>query len=674
MTGKIVWRSAVILVILAALSACGGGDDPPPPASFTVSATVSGLTGSGLVLRNNGGNDLAVPGNGVATFTNTLTSGANYNVTVATQPSAPSQTCNVTNGAGAVANSNVSTVAVSCIMNSPDAPVVSLSSDTKRHSLQWAPSARATFYRVYKTRSTDTDYQLISGDLVAQTLDVPVAVHLEDWAHLRYRVDACNADGCTPSAPGIPASNLPLIGYFKSQYSGAGRGMLGRDMAISADGNTVAIGSVGDDFNKDGTGAFNEDSGAVFIYVRDTAQNTWVQQAYLKASDTNNLYQFGGAVSLSDDGMALVVGAAKPGPQPGSIYIFTRSIGTSWVQEAKFEAPNFTPDDHFGEAVAISGDGRTIVATAPLEDSSATGVSAVASTDTSAPSAGAAYVFSRVPGGWTQSAYIKASNARQGTGFGSTVAISSNGATIAVGAGGEDSSATGVNGDQNNTALPNSGAVYVFQLSGNTWSQEAYIKSPFPDADAGAIANLLGDSGLALSGDGNTLAVSSVREESSARGIDGDHTDMTMQSSGAVYVYVRDGGIWTHQAYVKASNTDISDQFGTSVDLSHDGNIMAVGAIGESSRAVGVGGDQEDDAAQDTGAVYVFRRAGSWSQVNYVHAHSTDPRDQFGVSLSLSGDGATMVVGADFEDGGGTFFNADPDDETSSQAGAAYIF
>src|SRR6266513_1028791 len=86
--------------------------------TFTDGGTVSGLTGSGLVLRNNGGNDLSIGGNGAFTFTAPILSGAAYAATVFAQPTTPSQTCSVTNGSGNVASANVTNISVSCATNS----------------------------------------------------------------------------------------------------------------------------------------------------------------------------------------------------------------------------------------------------------------------------------------------------------------------------------------------------------------------------------------------------------------------------------------------------------------------------------------------------------------------------------------------------------------------------
>jgi uncharacterized repeat protein (TIGR03803 family) len=98
------------------LSACGGSSGDVP-ITHTVTASVSGLSGSGLVLELNAGNDLAVTANGNTGFATSVASGANYQVTVRTQPSSPQQVCNVANGSGTVGTGNV-TVPVTCVTTS----------------------------------------------------------------------------------------------------------------------------------------------------------------------------------------------------------------------------------------------------------------------------------------------------------------------------------------------------------------------------------------------------------------------------------------------------------------------------------------------------------------------------------------------------------------------------
>jgi hypothetical protein len=197
--------------------------------------------------------------------------------------------------------------------------------------------------------------------------------------------------------------------------------------------------------------------------------------------------------------------------------------------------------------------------------------------------------------------------------FGSSVTLSADGNTLAVGAPGEESAATGIGGDQNDNSASTAGAVYVFSRSGETWAQQAYVKASNTDdcsdhdiTDLHFCGDHFGNS-VTLSADGNTLAVGAPMEESAATGIGGDESDDSAESAGAVYVFSRTGGeTWAQQAYVKASNTEAEDVFGSSVALSADGNTLAVGAVREDSAATGIGGDESDNSALGAGAVYLY--------------------------------------------------------------------
>ena len=142
------------------------------------------------------------------------------------------------------------------------------------------------------------------------------------------------------------------------------------------------------------------------------------------------------------------------------------------AQRAYLKASNTDALDQFGLSVAVSGD--TVVVGAPQEASSATGVDGDQSDD-SAFASGAAYVFVRSGTSWSQEAYLKASNTDAGDEFGWSVAVS--GDTVVVGAWQEASSATGVDGDQSDDSASLAGAAYVFVRSGTSWSQESYLKA-----------------------------------------------------------------------------------------------------------------------------------------------------------------------------------------------------
>ena len=267
-----------------------------------------------------------------------------------------------------------------------------------------------------------------------------------------------------------------------------------------------------------------------------------------------------------------------------------------------FKASNTGGNDNFGWSIALSTDGNTLAVGAIGESSAATAINGDAS-DNSASRAGAVYLFSRSGGSWSQQAYIKASNTDAGDQFGSSVALSADGNSLAVGAYGESSAATAIDGDASDNNASNAGAVYLFSRSGSSWSQQAYIKASNTDA-----GDQFGSS-VALSADGNSLAVVAPTERSAATGINGDASDNNANGAGAVYLFNRTGSSWSQQAYIKASNTDAGDFFGTSVALSADGNSLAVGAFGEGSAATGVNGDasdNSDNSVTDAGAVYLY--------------------------------------------------------------------
>jgi hypothetical protein len=113
--------------------------------------------------------------------------------------------------------------------------------------------------------------------------------------------------------------------------------------------------------------------------------------------------------------------------------------------------------------------------------------------------------------------------------------------------------------------------------------------------------------GLALSADGNTMAVGAYLEASAATGFNGNQADNSSVAAGAVYVFRRTGAAWVQESYLKASNTGASDSFGKALALSSDGITLAVGAPNEASSATGINGNQSDNSALASGAVYVFR-------------------------------------------------------------------
>ena len=443
--------------------------------------------------------------------------------------------------------------------------------------------------------------------------------------------------------------------------------------AVAISGDTLAVAATFEDSSATGVAGDQNnngsiESGAVYIFVRNGT--TWSQQAYLKASNTGVRDNFGWTLALSGD--ILIVGAPMEdsnatgvnGDQnnnnaedAGAAYIFVRN-GTTWSQQAYLKASNTDAQDNFGYAVSVSGE--TAVVGAPQEDSSATGINADLS-DNGTLFSGAVYVFVRNGATWSQQASCKASNTGMLDEFGYAISIS--GDTLVVGAFSEDSSASGINGNQADDSANGAGAAYVFVRKGANWSQQAYLKASNSGADDFF--------GISVSISGESLVVGAVQEGSSAKGVNGDQTNNLLPRSGAAYVFVRDGATWTQQAYLKASNPDILDYFGATLALS--GDILIVGASFEASNATGINGDQSDNTVT-SGAAYLFVRAGTtWSQRAYLKASNQQPYIGFaGGSVAVSGE--TAVIGAAGESSKATGVNGDQSDRSAPGAGAAYVF
>jgi hypothetical protein len=268
------------------------------------------------------------------------------------------------------------------------------------------------------------------------------------------------------------------------------------------------------------------------------------------------------------------------------------------AQQAYLKAPlHDLAGEEFGFAVAVSGD--TVVVGAPSDDSESRGIDQVPSYTYLYSDSGAAFVFVRNGTTWTQQAHLKSSNSWTADFFGSSVAIDKD--TIVVGAPGESQATDGVDGDQ---CIP-------------------------PGTPPGPGC-----------GRADSFPV------------------WTGPTIGAAYVFVRTGTTWVQQNYVKASNSEDGDRFGTAVAIHRD--TIIIGANYEDS-AASLNGDQTDNSAADSGAAYVFLRSGtSWVQQAYLKAAAPAPNDQFGLAVAVHND--TAVVGAVFQSDG------------AALSGAAFVF
>lgn len=496
----------------------------------------------------------------------------------------------------------------------------------------------------------------------------------------------------------VKASNPHMGDHF-----GNGGTLLGDSVALSGDGLTLAVGAPNESSGAKGANGNQDDTsvysaGAVYVFTRRNGASPWTQQAYVKPSNPQVGAEFGHVVTLSADGSTMAVAAyfeasAAKGingnqndtsiPQAGAVYVFTRR-GATWSQQAYIKASNtgeagtgdnFGDGDQFGFSLSLSDDGNTLAAGANAEDSSAKGINGDQN-DNSMQSAGAAYIFVRNGSTWTQQAYVKAPNTSANVQFGYSVALSADGNTFAVSAfdeaGGSRAVVNGPNGPfpagRNGT-----GAIYVYTRSGTAWALQSYLKAS--NAENGDSLGVI----VSISDDGNTIAGGILDEDCVSTGVnpsnacDNDVKDDT--SVGAVAVFIRQGTQWAQQAFIKASNTGKEDWFGSRLQLSGDGNTLAVSAQLEDSAAQGINGKQDDDSAQEAGAVYFFTRTGTtWAQKAYVKGSNNEAFDEFGSSVALSRDGRTMAVGARGEDSGAKGLNGNQADNSTKEAGAVYVF
>jgi hypothetical protein len=434
--------------------------------------------------------------------------------------------------------------------------------------------------------------------------------------------------------------------YLKASNTGS-NDLFGYSIAL--DGDTLAVGAYLEDSYAKGVDGDQTDnsadgSGAVYIFTR--SGDDWRQQAYVKGEMTASGRQFGRALALRGD--VLAVGApfdGQAGADPaagratdsGAVQVFRRSAGI-WREEAYLKAGNAAPGDLFGISVALAGD--RLAVGAHMEDSAATGVGGDAGDD-GAENSGATYVFVHRDGQWLQEAYIKSTRTQAAAGFGNSLALDAD--ILAVGAHLED------NGN---------GAVYLYRRGRNGWLPQARLSAPTP-----AKNDLFGSS-LAL--DADTLAVGAYLEDGAIAG------QGPAENSGAVYVYVRSGEAWSQQAYLKASSGAPEHRFGRSIALA--GDTLAVGAYLEDRQAHGINGEAGAQRSPESGAVYVYaRNGGQWQQQAYIKASNARSGDMFGYSAALSHDG-WLALGAPIEASGSSGIDAAQEDDSAAASGAVYLF
>ncbi|MDC5870376.1 FG-GAP repeat protein [Vibrio europaeus] len=467
-------------------------------------------------------------------------------------------------------------------------------------------------------------------------------------------------------------------------------------------------------------------SGAVYLKWK-TLQGQ-LGTALIKAPNAESSDKFGEAAILSGNNQVLLVGApgesgcgANVGATKHANLIGTNSRVTcfSYGMESNADSGNPLDSVSIGAAYVFEGQGQ------------------FANNSQFETSAGHKLL--------DFTTYIKAPNPSLWDNFGGVVHISGDGKTIAIAATGEDNcgigvGGTGVNPNQrlgghsvcgqyvnpgmDDNSARDSGAVYIYKKRNNTWVLDAYLKAPNTDP-----GDMFG-SALALDSDGDQLLVGTPGEDNCGTGVGGQGAnanqrlgygsvcgtnpnpslwDNSARDSGAVYHYARENGQWVLKEYIKASNTDAGDLFGSALSFDHQDNKIVIGAPGESGCSAGIDGAlpnpnkkingesvcgnsplnsnvKLDNRIGKSGAVYVFAyddNNANLKEVAYIKAPNPDANDQFGANLFIDSVGGLMI-GAPGEDNCGTHVdgtnnkapcqNPGLTNNQAQDAGAAYVY
>jgi hypothetical protein len=406
-------------------------------------------------------------------------------------------------------------------------------------------------------------------------------------------------------------------------------------------GNSCAI-------NSDGTrmivGAYFEDNGgtnygAVYIYTYSNGK--WDNGVRIGAptpvSGTAD-QAFGVSVAMNSAGTRVVVGAHYDDTganDAGAAYVYSYSNG-SWTLDTvsgdatgRIQASDKAASDRFGFSVAMSGDGTRIIVgrTANFTSHTATG---------------AAYIYTYSSGSWGSEKKLTASDAQANDNFGASVAMTSDGTKVVVGAPFED------------TGGSNYGKVYtyIYNSGSDSWAENSQKlqATSFLGSGSGGSDIAFGSS-VSMNSDGTKMIVGAHFEDTGTGGV-------STNDSGSAYIYTYSGGSWGSEVQLQASDVTAAiadghdDEFGWCVRMSSDGTTVIVGVR------------FEDQGSTDSGAAYIFAYDGSnWGDVAKLKASDGATIDHFGFSVAISGDGKRVIVGADGDD-----------DPPGSSSGSVYVY
>ncbi len=311
--------------------------------------------------------------------------------------------------------------------------------------------------------------------------------------------------------------------------NGAANDNFGFRVAMNSVGNTVIISA----YNK--TIGANSGQGAAYIFTE--TNGVWTQQAELTAADGAAGDNFSFYVAIDSLGITTAISALTKtingnGGQ-GAVYVFTLSNGT-WIQQAELTATNGASGDRLGTEIYLTADGTGLIASAYLKTIGANA------------NQGAAYIFNKSGGVWSQTAELTASDGAANDYFGWSTSINANGTIAIVGA-----------GNKTNGANANQGAAYVFIQVNGVWTQQAKLL-----ANDGAANDIFGGA-CAINSVGDIVAVGAPQKTIGANA-----------NQGAAYIFIEVNGTWLQQTRLTAPDGASGDTFGASPSLNASGSIL----------------------------------------------------------------------------------------------------
>jgi hypothetical protein len=515
----------------------------------------------------------------------------------------------------------------------PAVPTVTVGADFKQLRFDVEPAAGASYYELWFLPNGDATWVKYMDSLAADPLfKVTVSAHLLSWFNARYRVTACNSEGCSSTA-NMTVTHLmkETAGYFKPRAGAVAPAFLGQSPVLSADGKTLAV--LGGE-----TLGPRQRSAVVYVYLKEAAG--WRLAARMNPNPVEaatgqplNFNNWGRRqVALSADGTTLVLGvprefALTPNhPQnQGAIYIYRRS-GTTWPLEQKITTPTsadymlgmmvdidetgqtlafwqryntndpendpvvaiwrrgasgwtpqqFVPDHPTGTDGSVnnfdlSGDGRVLVTS-------------------SFKSPGQINVYSG-PSFAVHQALAQRFPSRNGTG----VATNRDGSVI-VAATSPSAPLAGDNWQRHIMAFRRGAAGWVAEPPFTYFGKSSFL--PVPTSQFA--------SAVAVSDDGRFIAVGDELNEYVGTGaIRGPVTSSGVRS-GAVFIFERKTSSWALRTTLKPNVSHDQLRFGSHVAFSEGNRVLAVGSLNDPSNARDIDGDQTDTSAPNSGAFWLY--------------------------------------------------------------------